>query len=178
MSDTRRQWTLVGAIVVVLGAGVTLAARLRDQIVFVEPGSKAPQFEATTLTTDSVVTLDAYRGKVVLLNIWATWCAPCRQEMPSMERLHKKLEGTDFRVVAVSVRDNADAVKEFVQDVGITFDILFDPDGQTERRYQTTGVPESFVIDRRGIIMKREIGAREWDSPEHEAMIRRLLDVR
>lgn len=95
-----------------------------------------------------------------------------------MERLHKKLEGTDFRVVAVSVRDNADAVKEFVQDVGITFDILFDPDGQTERKYQTTGVPESFVIDRRGIIMKREIGARDWDSPEHEAMIQRLLDVR
>jgi peroxiredoxin len=169
----------VAGIVLVLGTGVVVAAKLRDEMVFVQPGSRAPQFEARNIATDSLVTLGAYRGKVVLLNIWATWCLPCRKEMPSLERLHQRLQGTDFRVVAVSV-DVGDekVVEDFVREMTLTFDILHDPSTTIQRVYQTTGVPESFVIDREGVIVKKEIGDRQWDSPTNETLIRRLLDGR
>ena len=175
----KRQWGLVAGIILLLGGGVAFAARLRDEIVFVEPGSKAPQFTARNIVTDSLVTLDHYRGKVVLLNIWATWCLPCRTEMPSIERLHRRLQGTDFRVVAVSV-DVGDrkVVADFVREMGLTFEVLQDRSTAIQQIYQTTGVPESFVIDRDGVIVKKEIGDRQWDSTVNETLIRRLLDGR
>src|SRR5439155_1380514 len=87
--------------------GVALAIKLRPQINPVEIGSGAPAFRATNLRTNQPATLADYRGKVVLVNIWATWCPPCRAEMPSMERLHQRLAGTDFRIAAVSVDGDA-----------------------------------------------------------------------
>ncbi len=123
--------------------------------------------------------IEDYRGKVVLLNIWATWCAPCKVEMPSMEHLHRKLAGIDFRLVAVSVdEEDSTVVDKFVKDLGLTFEILHDRDGSIRRIYQTTGVPESFVIDRDGVIVKKVIGAADWDAPVNENLIRRLLDAR
>lgn len=178
MRGSRGQWVAAGGIVLALVAGLALAARLRPHLVFVEPGSAAPQFVARNIASDSTVTLADYRGKVVLLNVWATWCPPCRQEMPSMERLYRRFAGTDFRVVAVSVRDIETSVKEFVEGQALTFDVLFDPAGEIERIYQTMGVPESFVIDRHGVIVKKEIGARSWDGPVTETLIQRLLDAR
>jgi cytochrome c biogenesis protein CcmG/thiol:disulfide interchange protein DsbE len=179
MSPIKKQWGLVAGIVLALSAGVAVTAMLRDEIVFVQPGSKAPPFEARNVATDSVVSLDAYRGKVVLLNIWATWCAPCRTEMPSLERLHRRFLGTDFRVVAVSV-DIAEekVVEDFAREMALSFDILQDRSTAIQRIYQTTGVPESFVIDRHGVIVKKEIGDRQWDSPMNETLIQRLLDAR
>jgi peroxiredoxin len=107
--------------------------------------------------------------------------------MPSMERLHQKLAGTDFRIVAVSVdgdafysadREGPPEIMAFVNQMGLTFDILHDPSGAIRTAYQTTGVPESFVIDRDGTIVKKVIGAAEWDGPVNEALIQRLLDAR
>src|SRR3989442_812958 len=99
----RQQWTLIAGLVMTAVFGVALAIKLRPQLNPVEIGSRAPEFHATDLRTNRRATLEDYRGKVVLVNIWATWCPPCRAEMPSMERLHKKLAGTEFRIVAVSV---------------------------------------------------------------------------
>ena len=99
----RQQWTLITGLVTTAVFGVALAIKLRPQINPVEIGSGAPAFRATNLRTNQPATLADYRGKVVLVNIWATWCPPCRAEMPSMERLHQKLAGTDFRIAAVSV---------------------------------------------------------------------------
>jgi peroxiredoxin len=179
MRDNRKQWTIAGAIVLALVAGLAFVAKFRDQLVLVEPGSAAPEFRATNIATDSVVTLASYRGKVVLLNVWATWCPPCRIEMPSMERLHRRFAGTDLRVVAVSVDVGDDqVVKDYIREQGYTFDVLHDPSTEIQRIYQTTGVPESFVIDRDGVIVKKEIGARHWDGPTTETLIRRLLDGR
>jgi len=104
-----------------------------------------------------------------------------------MERLHQKLLGTDFRIVAVSVDGDAFHLEDsqapagimaFASGMGLTFDILHDPSGEIRSNYQTTGVPESFVIDRGGVIVKKVIGAAEWDGPVNEALIRRLLDAR
>jgi thiol-disulfide isomerase/thioredoxin len=128
--------------------------------------------------SNRVRTLDDYRGKVVVLNIWATWCPPCKVEMPSMERLHRKLAGTDFQLVAVSVDEqDSSVVNQFVTDMGLTFQVLHNQDGTIRQIYQTTGVPESFVIDRDGVIVKKVIGAADWDAPVNEHLIRHLLDA-
>src|SRR2546426_340120 len=106
-------------------------------------------------------------------------CQPCRVEMPSLERLSRRLGGADFRVVAVSVDEQGPAVvARFTQDLGLSFEILHDRSGAIQRLYQTTGVPESFVIDRDGVIIKKVIGPAEWDGPVNETLIRRLIDAR
>jgi len=183
----RQQWTLVSGIVTTVVFGVALAIRLRPQLELVEVGSTAPAFHATDLRTGRPAALADYRGKVILVNVWATWCPPCRIEMPSMERLHKKLAGTDFRIVAVSVdgdpfyaaaEEGPGKVMAFANEMGLTFDILHDPTGAIRSAYQLTGVPESFLVDRDGVIVKKVIGAAQWDGPVNETIIRRLLDAR
>ncbi len=182
---SRQQWTLIAGVVTTAVFGVALAIKLRPELSLLTIGSRAPGFEATDLRTGRPATLESYRGKVVLLNIWATWCPPCRAEMPSMERLRKKLDGTDFRIAAVSVDGDAFYAKEdktanevmqFANDLGLTFDILHDPGGAIRRAYEIFAVPETFVIDRDGVIVKRVIGAADWDAPVNEALIRSLLD--
>jgi peroxiredoxin len=172
---TRRQLALLGiALVAVLA--VTLVIRLMPEIALVGVGSKAPTFQAIDLRTGRPARLADYRGKVVLLNIWATYCIPCRTEMPAIQRLSHRLAGTDFAVLAVSV-DVVDSseVDAFVKELGLTFDVWHDQPGITQRLYQTTGVPETFVIDRQGVIIKKAIGAMDWDDPVNETLIRRLL---
>lgn len=162
-------------------AGVFVAAlviRLLPEIALVGIGSSAPEFHAMNLRTGRPTGLADYRGQVVLLNVWATWCQPCRIEMPAMERLSHHFTGTDFRIVAVSVdKDDSTAVSAFARELGLTFDILHDQSGKIQHLYQTTGVPESFVIDRHGVIVKKVIGAVEWDAPVNDVLIRRLLDA-
>jgi cytochrome c biogenesis protein CcmG/thiol:disulfide interchange protein DsbE len=173
----RRRLSLIVGLAM---AGVFVAAlviRLLPQIALIGIGSSAPDFHAIDLRTGHPVRLADYRGKVVLLNIWATWCQPCRFEMPALERLSHHFTGTDFRVAAVSVdTDDSSVVSAFAQQLGLTFDILHDQSGKIQGRYQTAGVPESFVIDRHGFIVKKVIGAVEWDSPVNDVLIRRLLD--
>jgi thiol-disulfide isomerase/thioredoxin len=175
-----RQWATVAAVVATLAFGVALTLKLRPQIVLIEVGSRARDFPAVALPARTPVTFaDAYRGKVVLLNVWATWCQPCRIEMPSLERLQREFAGTDFHVVAVSVdKEGPDVVEAFVKELGLSFDILHDQTADIQRVYQTTGVPESFLIDRDGVIIKKVIGAVEWDNPVNTLLVRRLLDAR
>lgn len=173
-----RQWVALLASMASLAFALVLFAQLRPRGDIIEPNQPAPDFQALRL--DGTVTgLADYRGKVLLLNVWATWCGPCRTEMPSMERLQRAFADTDFRVVAVSVdQSRSAAVGEFATELGLTFDILHDPTGEIQRRYRTTGVPESWVIDRQGTIVKKVVGATEWDSPSTLALVRTLLDAR
>lgn len=170
---------LMGMVVVAAWAG-------RDRYSAVIAGSPAPDFSATTLD-GAPVSLSDLEGKVVLLNVWATWCPPCRFEMPSMQRLQEAIPDEDFVVLAVSV-DAAEPgqpdafgriagdVAGYVAENGYTFTVWHDPPGTIQRAYQTTGVPESFVIGRDGVIYKKVAGPTEWDSPEYQEMIRRLLE--
>lgn len=175
----RQQWLFVGGIVAilagVLGAG---AYTMRDDLFPIEVGSNAPAFEARTVDGTNVVrTLADYRGKVVVLNIWATWCAPCIVEMPSFERLRAQVPDTSLRVVAVSIDDvvGADSVRAFARNLGLTFDVLLDSLHGIDRDYQTTGYPETFVIARDGTIRKKWIGPADWSSQANIALIRDLL---
>ena len=174
-----RQWTIGIGAASALVFGVALAAKIWPQLDLVCVGSRAPAFRAVNLRSGRPSSLADYRGRVVLLNVWATWCPPCRVEMPSLERLHGKLAGPDFAVVAVSIDDgDASTVMAFVGELGLGFDVLQDKGGRIQQIYQTTGVPESFVIDRDGVIIKKVIGAAEWDGPVNELLIRKLIDAR
>ncbi len=141
------------------------------------PGHDAPDFQLPVLGEGGVRRLSELRGRVVLLNFWATWCKPCEDEMPAMERLHRRLGDTEFELLAVSVDEDAEAVEAFRTRLALSFAILHDPDARVSRRYQTTGYPESFLIDRRGRIVFKYVGPREWDAPVYEARVRRLLEA-
>ncbi|MEP6472297.1 MAG: TlpA disulfide reductase family protein, partial [Gemmatimonadota bacterium] len=111
-----------------------------------------------------------------LVNIWATWCVPCRAEMPAMQRAYDSLESKGFRIAAVSIDvQGPEMVRKFADGLNLKFDILQDQQGDIQQAYQTTGVPESFLLNREGIIVKRVIGAHEWDSPVNRALIERLM---
>jgi cytochrome c biogenesis protein CcmG/thiol:disulfide interchange protein DsbE len=178
----KEQWAWVVAIVLVLIGGAFAATRaLRDELFPVTLGSEAPAFEGSTLDAQAVKrTLDDYRGKVVLLNIWATWCQPCIVEMPTMEALHREFKDTDLRIVAVSIDQPQaeNAIRQFVKELGLTFEILHDPEGDITRAYQATGYPETFVIGRDGVIRKKVIGAVDWNSEGNRALVRQLLAER
>jgi len=171
----RQQWVAIASAVMAVVFATALVIKIRPQMNLLEVGSRAPDFHAVDLATGRATTLADYKGKVILLNIWATWCQPCRVEMPAIERLHKKLGGRDFQVVSVSIDADGDAVvSAYARDLGLTFQILHNQPGDIQQIYQTTGVPESFVIDRDGIIVKKVIGAAEWDGPVNETLIDRL----
>jgi len=111
--------------------------------------------------------LDSLKGKVVLLNFWATWCPPCREEIPSMMKLNTFMAGKPFQMICVSVDEGGKkAVAEFFKNTGFTLPAYFDTTGQAATTYGITGVPETFVIDKNGVIAKKVIGGLDWSSPE------------
>ncbi len=174
----RGQWIAVGGILTLLSAAIGAGMALSPDIRPVGPGTKAPNFSAADLVTGDTVQLSDYEGEVVLLNIWATWCGPCEVEMPAIQRLHEALAPSGLKILAVSVDETTpNVVREWVEERGLTFDVLHNRSGQLERLYQTTGLPETFVIDREGVIVKKDIGARKWDSAAQSAILRRLLGV-
>jgi len=173
-----RPWLVVGLIVSSLAVGATVLARYGPDISQVAVGAAAPDFRAIDLATgDSVRLKEHYRGAVTLVNIWATWCQPCRIEMPAMQKLYDSLAPHGFKIAAVSIDEGPpEDVRGFGQDLGLTFDILQDRSTKIQQIYQTTGVPESFLLNRQGIIVKRVIGAHDWNSPVNRGLIERLLD--
>jgi cytochrome c biogenesis protein CcmG, thiol:disulfide interchange protein DsbE len=172
-----KQWILVAAIVASLVVGATALARFGSQPEGLSVGKQAPDFRAIDLATgDSVSLHERYRGSVTLVNVWATWCAPCRIEMPSMEQAYQVLAPQGFKIAAVSIDEGGpEDVQAFGRELGLTFDLLQDRSTHIAQLYQTTGVPESFLLDRDGIIVKRIIGPHDWSSPVNRSLIERLL---
>ena len=179
---TRQQWSVVLGILLLLGATLAAATHfLGDELFPVAVGMDAPPIEGTTIVGPKrVKTLADYKGRVVLLNVWATWCGPCRDEMPSMEKLHREFGPQGLAIVAVSVDDPGTEanILAFAKELGITFEILHDPAKVTARHYQVTGYPESFVIGREGTIRRKVFAAADWSSETNRALIRELLGSR
>jgi peroxiredoxin len=173
-----KQWIVVGAVIAGLVAGATALAKFGPDIALVEVGARAPDFRAIDLATgDSVSFREQYEGAVTLVNIWATWCIPCRVEMPGMDSVYQSLAPRGFKIAAVSIDEGSpEDVRGFAQDLGISFDLLQDRSGAVQQIYQTTGVPESFLINKQGIIVKRLIGEHAWNSPVNRRLIEALLD--
>ena len=172
-------YALLGVVLLIVTAWLN-----QDRVQPVTAGTVAPEFEVNDLD-GGLARLSDHKGEVVLMNIWATWCGPCRVEMPSMERLYQEIQEDGFEIMAVSIDaalgrfDQAgrpgDDIEVFADSLGLTFAMLHDPSGGIQRLYRTTGVPETFLIGRDGIIYKKVAGGTEWDAPQHKELIQRLL---
>jgi cytochrome c biogenesis protein CcmG, thiol:disulfide interchange protein DsbE len=141
-------------------------------------GKVAPDFALADLH-DKPIKLSDYRGKVVFLNFWATWCAPCREEMPSMEVLFKNFEKDGLVILAVSI-DRVTTTKDippFVKGMNLTFPVLIDSWGKTDKPYKRMGVPETFIIDQEGVIREIVIGPKDWTRIDNLKTLTALLNV-
>jgi peroxiredoxin len=141
-------------------------------------GARAPGFELPSLA-GAPESLDRYRGRVLFVNFWATWCAPCREEAPALQRLYERLRGEGFEVLAISIDDAGarEKIESFARELGLGFPILLDADQRVYRAYQAYGVPETFLIDKEGRVVERFIGPKNWDDARYERAIRTLLEL-
>jgi peroxiredoxin len=171
----RGQWIVVGSIVATLGLLAALAVVYPPPAVGV--GIEAPDFKAMNIASGDTVRLKDFRGQVLLVNLWATWCTPCEAEMPEIQRLYDALKPEGLRVLAVSEDEQGtDVVQKWVAQHKLTFDVLHDRSMKVEDLYHAVGLPESFVIDRSGRIVKRVTGFRvHWDDDSQKALFRALL---
>lgn len=177
---SRQQWGIVGLIVLALAGGLGAASHYMKADLFpVSVGSKLPDFRAKVIGEDRYKTFADYKGQVVLLNIWGTFCPPCIYEMPSLERLHKAYGDSGLKIVAVSIDDavSEDSVRAFAKNLGVTFEILHDPTHQIERTLQVTGYPETFVVGTEGTIRRKVIGPDDWSSQGNRALTAQLLGL-
>ena len=172
---------IIGAVVVVMLFEVLKPSiATRDGaggITTVPAGKMAAPFALKDLN-GRLVTLDDLRGKVVFLNVWATWCGPCREEMPSIETLYDEFKGNkDLVILAVSQdTEGLAAVEPYVEKNGYHFEVLLDPQNKVGESYDVGGVPETFIIDRDGRIVAHHMGAFDWSSADFRAALRELLD--
>ena len=173
------QWKWVAAIVGGLIVGAIVLVKFAPVPEGVEVGRRAPEFRALDIASgDTVSFREKYGGQVTLVNIWATWCLPCRDEMPAMQKLYEALKDKGFRIAAVSIDEGSlKDVTAFTTSLGLTFDILHDKSGKIETIYQTTGYPESFLVDKNGIIVRKQIGEHPWGSPANQRIVAELLGV-
>ena len=168
-----KRWVLPLALVVLAVGAVAWLQHLQSSS---RSGYPAPDFTLPDLN-GTQYRLSDLRGKVVFLNLWATWCLPCRTEMPAMEELYRRLKHRDFVMLAVSEDvEGADIVAPFVAELGLSFPVLLDPDARLSPRYGVTGYPETFLIDREGRVVHHTVGPAHWNSEELFQYINVLID--
>jgi len=121
------------------------------------------------------ISLSDFRGKILFLNFWATWCPPCRYEMPSMEKLYKKLKNKSFAMVGIDLQEPASLVRAFVKNFELTFPILLDSSGDVGRLFGIRSIPTTFILDKEGGIIGQALGPRDWDSDKSIAFFEHLI---
>jgi peroxiredoxin len=183
LSDRGRDLVVTIGIVVVV-AGLVLAGWLTREPGPPDVGQEAPALRLPLVAGDTAELAD-YRGRVVLVNIWATWCPPCITELPSMQRVYERYRDDGLEILAVAVDHRpgepgpdgrvVGVVSEFVDRFGLTFPVALDPTGGTERLLGASALPTTFLIDRSGRIRVREVGGRYWDREPYVDMIESLL---
>ncbi|MBI5492161.1 MAG: TlpA family protein disulfide reductase [Deltaproteobacteria bacterium] len=166
---------LVIVVLAVIAAVVFIVLGQRQKFEPVNAGMDAIDFTLPDLA-GKPVSLKDYRGKVVFLNFWATWCKPCEEEMPSMEALYQGLKDQPFEILAVSVdKDGPETVAAYAKKYNLSFKVLHDRKGAIKETYKTTGVPETFIIDQNGVIAEKVWGPRDWSRRYSYEMIADLL---
>jgi peroxiredoxin len=143
-------------------------------VTHVSGGVQAPDFALATADGKKVA-LAGLKGKVVLLNFWATWCPPCREEMPSMERLHQEFREQGLAVLAVNIQESPKQVARFMRDFRLTFPAVLDGDATVSGLYGVRGLPSTYLVDRTGRVVGQAVGARDWAGAPAKALVRSLL---
>ena len=156
-------------LVIVQGRGSKAAPEIRPEVGYLAPDFTLPSLDGQT------VRLSDFRGKkAILLNFWATWCAPCRLEMPTIDKAYQEYKSRGLEILAVSLDAGSNSVvKNFMQELKVDFPVLLDPDMEVLRLYRQFSIPATFLIDKQGIVRHRELGYRDWTDPES----RRLLEA-
>jgi cytochrome c biogenesis protein CcmG, thiol:disulfide interchange protein DsbE len=164
-------------VAALFAAGVGAFVVFRTPFLKLRSGSVAPDFSLPAHGGGSQVSLSAQRGKVVFVNFWATWCTPCLQEAPSLQKLYDQLKDEGFEILAVSIDNPGDDAKieQFRTDYSITFPIALDPNRAVYDTYQVFGVPETFIIDASGRVIEQFVGPQDWADPRYSRAIRRAL---
>ena len=175
--------TIAGTAVFLMVAAASVGGASAPDILpiaerhVVKLGEPAPNFQLRDLN-GRLVTLSDLRGKVVLLNFWATWCGPCRVEMPAMEELYRMFQRKDFEILAVSTdAEGVSVTKPFQQKNRLTFPILHDSDYRVGLTYGARSLPMTFMVDRQGIVRHQIFGARDWSAPEAQQLIQMLMKL-
>jgi thiol-disulfide isomerase/thioredoxin len=146
------------------GTGIQVVSEGIDPIDFSLP-----------LLDGTKINLSQYKGKVVFLNFWATWCGPCRSEMPSMEAVYQRLKNKGFEILAVNLGDSRGKVSEFMQEYKLNFPAVLDEKSVTGSQYSVRAIPTTYIIDRRGLIIARLVGSINWNTPKIIAAIEAVL---
>ena len=165
------------SLVSILSAGPALAGDpfVSLKISRLPAESMAAPFELTTLD-GKVVKSSELAGKVVLVNFWATWCGPCKEEMPSLARLQKQLDPGQFALLTVTTDLQRQGIAHFFSQLGVSLPVLFDEDQEVSRSFMVRGLPTTIVIARDGTLVGRAVGPRAWDSPEAAAAMRHVME--
>lgn len=140
----------------------------------VDPPEEAEDFTLKTLKGETV-SLKDYRGRLIFLNFWATWCGPCRAEMPSMQRLWEEFKEEDFVILAINIQEESKLVSSFMNERSLSFPVLLDEKGKVARTYGIRGIPTTFFLNPEGEIIGKAVGARDWASKESFQLIEELL---
>ena len=136
----------------------------------------APDFSLPSMSGGQL-SLKDYRGKVVFINFWATWCATCKVEMPSMEKVYRKFKDQGLEMLTISVDKDQSLIQPFLKEYDLTFPVLLDPNSETAKKaYKTTGVPETFIVNKQGIIVHKAIGPRDWATNDAMAAFKQLVE--
>lgn len=183
--DNRARQGLAGvliAIVTILGAPQASRAGTADLLQGLNlsaypPGAKPPEFSGHT-TDGQTVSLVSLRGKVILLNFWATWCLECRPEMPMFEQLHREFVAQGLSVIGINAREGTATIQKYAKELGLTFPLVLDPKGEINAAYGVIGLPTTFLIGRDGRAVALAVGPREWRGEQAIAIIRALLAER
>lgn len=141
---------------------------------FMAQAEPAPDFTLKSDTGENL-RLSEQRGKVVMINFWASWCAPCREEMPLLDELYERYEQAGFTLFGINVEQNPEAAQKFLADVGVSFPILFDPQSEVSREYQVRAMPTTVMVDRDGQVRYVNRGFREGDEEKYREQIRELI---
>jgi peroxiredoxin len=147
---------------------------LANQVYATEEKLPAPDFTLKDISGRDV-SLSSFKGKVVLINFWGTFCVPCRKEMPSIETLYKTYKDKGFVVLAVSEDKSISNVKEFIKEYRLTFPVILDDDKKVAKQYKVSVLPVSFLIDKKGMVSRKFFGEREWTDTESKKMVEELL---
>ena len=167
---------VVVAMLAVVGGLFFFGKNSGQRTRIIREGDVAPAFRLASLD-GRTVDLASYRGKVVMVHFWATWCPPCVEELPTLERLHRAYFGKDLEVLAVSVDEGgAGAVTQFMQKNRFALPVLLNPDQSVSRAYGTFKFPETYLVDREGIVRRKIIGAIDWMQPAALQFVQAMLE--